>query len=256
MDFEKSIDDILKVIPHERRTYLFSATMTKKIEISSVSSTVESLMQQYLLIPAKQKACALVYLLMKMPEYTSMVFTRTCAETEILALMLRFLGFRAMHFNGNMTQVKRLGALNKFKAGDCNILVCTNAAGRGLDISSVDLVIVYDVPAEQEDYIHWVGRTARAGKSGLAIALVTEYSIGNYYRIEQETGKQLPTYPVEKEEMLLLYERVSVARRIADKKYKESGGKKSKEYDDLEETKYLPKKSSKKLKKIKRPRPY
>ncbi|CAM6046944.1 unnamed protein product [Sphagnum compactum] len=132
MDFEQEIDEILKVIPKERHTYLFSATMTNKVaklqraclknpvkvEVSSKYSTVDTLKQQYLFIPAKFKDCYLVYLLNELAGSTVMVFTRTCEATRRLALILRNLGLDAIPISGQMSQPKRLGALNKFKAGE------------------------------------------------------------------------------------------------------------------------------------------
>ncbi|KAI0498981.1 hypothetical protein KFK09_019881 [Dendrobium nobile] len=240
MDFEKAIDDILKAIPRERRTYLFSATMTKKvgklqraclknpvkIEASSKYSTVDTLKQQFRLVPAKYKDCYLVYILTEMSGSTSMVFTRTCDSTRLLALLLRNLGLKAIPISGQMSQTKRLGALNKFKAGDCNILICTDVASRGLDIPSVDLVINYDIPSNSKDYIHRVGRTARAGRSGLAISLVNQYEVEWYIQIEQLIGKKLPEFPAEEAEVLLFLERVSDAKRISQMKIKESAGNK------------------------------
>ncbi|KAI3921792.1 hypothetical protein MKX01_005481 [Papaver californicum] len=141
-DFEKTIDDILKAIPRERRTYLFFATMTKKvkklqraclrnpvkIEAASKYSTVDTLKQQYRFVPAKYKDCYLVFIVSEMSGSTPMVFTRTCEATRLLALLLRNLGLRAIPISGQMSQAKRLGALNKFKAGECNILLCTDVA--------------------------------------------------------------------------------------------------------------------------------
>ncbi|KAL3649381.1 DEAD-box ATP-dependent RNA helicase 10 [Castilleja foliolosa] len=256
-DFEKSIDEILNVIPPERRTYLFSATMTKKvkklqraclkdpvkIEAASKYSTVDTLKQQYRFVPAKYKDCYLVYILNEIPDSTSMVFTRTCDATTLLAHILRNLGFRAIPINGHMTQSKRLGALNKFKAGECNILICTDVASRGLDIPSVDMVINYDIPTNSKDYIHRVGRTARAGRTGAAIAIVNQYELEWYLQIEKLIGKKLPEYPAQEEEVLLLLERVQEAKRISQMKIKEGGGKKKRkgDGDDGEEdmSKYL-----------------
>ncbi|KAI8557317.1 hypothetical protein RHMOL_Rhmol04G0001200 [Rhododendron molle] len=228
-DFEKAIDKILEAIPRERKTYLFSATMTKKvrklqraclrnpvkIEASSKYSTVDTLKQQYLLVPSMHKECYLIYILTEMSTSTSMVFTRTCDSTSLLALMLRNLGLRAIPISGQMSQAKRLGALNKFKAGECNILVCTDVASRGLDIPNVDLVINYDIPSNSKDYIHRVGRTARAGRSGVAISIVSQYEFEWYLQIENLIGKKLPLFPAQEEEVLLLLERVSEARRIS-----------------------------------------
>ncbi|GFZ12629.1 DEA(D/H)-box RNA helicase family protein [Actinidia rufa] len=266
-DFEKAIDEILEVIPRERKTYLFSATMTKKvrklqraclrnpvkIEAASKYSTVDTLKQQYLFVPDKHKDCYLVYILTEMSGSMSMVFTRTCDSTRLLALMLRNLGLRAIPISGHMNQAKRLGALNKFKAGECNILVCTDVASRGLDIPSVDMVINYNVPSNSKDYIHRVGRTARAGRTGVAISVVNQYELEWYIQIEKLIGKKLPKFPAHEEEVLLLLERVSEAKRISHMKIKEPGGKRNRKGgdDDGEEEigRYLNGKLSKKSKK-------
>nr|XP_017221048.1 PREDICTED: DEAD-box ATP-dependent RNA helicase 10-like isoform X4 [Daucus carota subsp. sativus] len=119
-DFEKVLDDILSAIPRERKTYLYSATMTNKveklqraclrnpvqIEAASKYSTVDTLKQQYRLIPAKYKDCYLIYILNEMSGSTSMVFTRTCGATRFLALVSRNLGFRAIPISGQMTQAR------------------------------------------------------------------------------------------------------------------------------------------------------
>ena len=188
MDFEQEIDQILKVVPRERRTQLFSATMTSKVaklqraclqnpvkvEVAGKYSTVDTLRQQYMFVPAKYKDCYLTFLLTELAGSTMMIFTRTCDNTRKVALMLRNLGFGGVPIHGQMSQPKRLGALNKFKAGDRNILVATDVASRGLDIPSVDVVVNYDVPTNSKDYVHRVGRTARAGRSGRSVTIVTQ----------------------------------------------------------------------------------
>lgn len=102
--------------------------------------------------------------------------------------MLRNLGFGGVPIHGQMSQPKRLGALNKFKAGERNILVATDVASRGLDIPSVDVIINYDVPQNSKDYIHRVGRTARAGRSGRSVTLATQYDVELFQKIEHLTG--------------------------------------------------------------------
>ncbi|KAF9624177.1 hypothetical protein IFM89_008115, partial [Coptis chinensis] len=186
-----------------------------KIEAASKYSTVDTLKQQYRSVPAKYKDCYLVFILSDIPGSTSMVFTRTCESTRLLALILRNLGFSAIPISGQMSQAKRLGALNKFKAGECPILICTDVASRGLDIPSVDMVINYDIPANSKDYIHRVGRTARAGRSGVAISLVNQYELEWYIQIEKLIGKKLPEFPAQEEEVLFFSERVAQAKRLA-----------------------------------------
>lgn len=236
LDFGTEIDKLLKVIPRERNTFLFSATMTTKVaklqrasltdpfkvEVSSKYATVSTLIQNYMFIPAKLKDTYLTYLLNDLSGATAIVFVSTCANAQRLALMLRNLGFPAIPIHGQLTQAHRLGALNKFKSGDRNILIATDVASRGLDIPAVDVVINFDVPTHSKDYIHRVGRTARAGRSGKSITLVTQYDIEMYQRIEELIGKKLDLYPnVQEEAIAILQERVQEAQRHAILQMKE-----------------------------------
>ncbi|KAL3830726.1 hypothetical protein ACJIZ3_019528 [Penstemon smallii] len=238
-DFEKAIDEILDVIPRERRTFLFSATMTNKvkklkrtclikpvmIETQSKYSTVDTLKQLHCFVPAKYKDCYLVHILTENMERLSMVFTRTCKTTDLLARILRNLGFSALSINGDMEQSDRNGALTKFKAKECKVLICTGVASRGLDIPVVDLVINYDIPTNSKDYIHRVGRTARAGRSGMAISIVNQYELEWYLQIERLIGKRLPAYHAEEKEVLMLMQHLTEAKRMAQIKIKQFGGK-------------------------------
>jgi len=253
MDFEQEIDQILKHAPRERRTQLFSATMTTKVaklqraclrnpvkvEVTSKYSTVDTLRQQYLFIPAKHKDCYLAYVLTELASSTVMLFTRTCDNTRRIALMLRNLGFGAIPIHGQMSQPKRLGALNKFKGGERSILAATDVASRGLDIPDVDVVINYDVPTNSKDYVHRVGRTARAGRSGRSITLATQYDVELFQKIEELTGQKMEAFPAEQDAVLLLLERVNEAQRLATMQMKETdknrkGGKRkdSSQQDD------------------------
>jgi ATP-dependent RNA helicase DDX47/RRP3 len=155
------------------------------------------------------------------------VFTRTCDSTRKIALTLRNLGFGSVPIHGQMSQPKRLGALNKFKSGERSILVATDVASRGLDIPGVDVVINYDVPGNSKDYVHRVGRTARAGRSGRSVTLVTQYDVEVFQKIEHLTGVKMEAFPAERDEVLLLLEQVGNAQRIATMQMKEAddGGK-------------------------------
>ena len=242
LDFEEEIDKILRVIPSDRRTQLFSATMTNKVaklqraclrdpvkvEVSAKYSTVESLKQHYLFIPAKHKDCYATYLFNELSASTSIVFARTCDQTRKLALIARNLGFGAVPIHGQMSQPKRIAALQKFKSGERNILIATDVASRGLDIPSVDVVINYDVPQNSKDYVHRVGRTARAGRSGLAVTMVTQYDVELYQKIERLINKKLEKYPLEEEAVMLLYDRVNEAQRIAIQQMRDQDERKGK----------------------------
>ncbi|KAK9467513.1 P-loop containing nucleoside triphosphate hydrolase protein [Lipomyces arxii] len=235
MDFGPIIDKLLQLIPHERRTLLFSATMTSKVEklqraslaspvrvaVSSKYETVKTLLQSYLFFPFKHKDTYLVYLVNEMAGQSMIIFARTCNDTERLAILLHNLGFQAVPLHGQMTQSARLGALNKFKSGARNILVATDVAARGLDIPLVDCVLNYDIPTDSKAYIHRVGRTARAGRAGKSLSLVTQYDLELYLRIEGVLGKKLDEYQVDKEAVMLLSERVGEAQREAVNEMKE-----------------------------------
>jgi len=235
MDFEEEINNILAVIPAERKTFLFSATMTSKVaklqkaslvnpvkvEVSNKFQTPKTLVQQYLFIPAKYKDCYLAYVLDEFKGQTAIIFAATCNNALRVTLLLRNLGFQAVCLHGQLSQPKRLGALNKFKAGQRNILVATDVASRGLDIPNVDLVINFDIPAQGKDYVHRVGRTARAGKSGRSIAFVTQYDVEAYQRLETLISQKLPEFPCDEETVLILLERVNEAQRLAAKELRE-----------------------------------
>lgn len=230
MDFGPLLDKILKVLPRERRTYLFSATLSSKVESlqraslsnplkvsisSSKYQTVSTLMQSYLFIPHKFKDLYLVYLLNEFAGQSAIIFTRTVHETQRMSFLLRALGFGAIPLHGQLSQSARLGALGKFRSRSRDILVATDVAARGLDIPSVDVVLNFDLPTDSKTYVHRVGRTARAGKSGVAISFLTQYDIEVWQRIERALGKQLDEYAIKKDEVMVFAERVSEAQRQA-----------------------------------------
>jgi ATP-dependent RNA helicase DDX47/RRP3 len=236
LDFGDSLDKIFKVLPREgRHTYLFSATMSSKVEslqraalknpvrvsISSSShQVVSTLLQRYILVPHKYKDLYLIHLLNDNIGHATILFTRTVNETQRLAVLLRTLGFQALPLHGQLSQSNRLGALNKFKAKARDILVATDVAARGLDIPSVDLVVNFDLPHDSETYVHRVGRTARAGKSGKAVSFVTQYDLEIFQRIEHALGKKIPEEEISRDEAMVYAERVGEAQREAIKEMK------------------------------------
>lgn len=192
LEFGPVIEKILKFLPRERNTFLFSATMSSKVKSLQRASlrdpvlisvkdtkyqTVKTLITNYIFIPHKHKDTYLIYLMaVEFTGRSAVIFTRTVNETQRLAILLRTLGLGAIPLHGQLSQSNRLGALNKFKAGNRNILVATDVAARGLDIPNVDIVVNYDLPGDSKTYVHRVGRTARAGKSGRALNIVTQVS--------------------------------------------------------------------------------
>lgn len=184
--------------------------------------TVASLIQNYLFLPHKEKDLYLVYLLNRFAAQSTMVFTRTVNEAQRLALLVRSLNMKAIPLHGQLSQTARLGALGKFRAGEsAKILIATDVAARGLDIPLVDVVINFDLPPDSKTYIHRVGRTARAGKSGKALSLVTQYDVEIWQRIETALGKKLDEYQTEKAEVMLFGQTVNEAQREAIRKMKD-----------------------------------
>ncbi|KAJ9667952.1 ribosomal RNA processing protein [Coniosporium apollinis] len=244
LDFGPVMDKILKVLPRENRhTYLFSATMSSKLDsltraslhnpvkisISTSShQTVSTLLQSFIFIPHKHKDLYLVHLLNDFSGHPCIIFTRTVNETQRLAFLLRNLGFGAIPIHGQLSQNARLAALGKFKDRSRNVLIATDVAARGLDIQNVDLVVNYDLPSDSKTYVHRVGRTARAGKSGKAVSLVTQYDVEIWMyesppslRIENALGKKLEEYQVVKDEVMVLSESVGEAQRRAIRELKD-----------------------------------
>jgi ATP-dependent RNA helicase DDX47/RRP3 len=237
LDFGPVLDKILKVLPRDgRHTYLFSATMSSKVEslqraamqnpvrvsISSSShQVVSSLVQRYFFLPHKHKDLYLIHLLNDNIGQPTIIFTRTVNETQRIAVLLRTLGFGAIPLHGQLSQSARLGALNKFRAGSRDILVATDVAARGLDIPAVDLIVNLDLPSDSQTYVHRVGRTARAGKSGKAVSFVTQYDVEIWLRIENALGKKIEEEVINKDEAMVYMERVSEAQRVAIREMKD-----------------------------------
>ena len=231
LDFGPILDKILKILPRDgRKTYLFSATMSSKVESLQRASlqnplrisvsqdkyqTVSTLIQKFILMPHKHKDLYLIHVLNDHAGQTGIIFTRTVNEAQRVSILLKKLGFSAIPIHGQLSQQSRLAALNKFRAKSRSLLVASDVAARGLDIPSVDLVVNFDLPHDSKTYIHRVGRTARAGKSGNAISFCTQYDVELWFRIEHALGKKLPEYETVKEEVMVLAERVGDAQREA-----------------------------------------
>ena len=243
LDFEKQIDEILSVLPRTRTTFLFSATMTNKVQKLQRASlkdpvkvevstnkyqTASTLVQNYVFVPAKYKEAYLVYILKEFTGSSMIVFINTIQNSVRIMLTLKALGFKSTVINGRLTQAHRLASLNKFKAKEKNILIATDLANRGLDISGVDIVVNYDLPEHLKDYVHRVGRTARAGNTGRSVSIVTQYDVEKFQMIEHMIEKKMDLYKTNEEAVLTLYERVTEAQRIAGNEMKTE--KKRKKY--------------------------
>lgn len=253
LDFGPILDKILRILPRDgRRTYLFSATMSSKVESLQRASlqnparvsvsldkyqTVSSLIQKFLFIPLKFKVLYLVHVLNEQAGQTGIIFTRTINEAQRLSIILKKLGFSAVPIHGQLSQQARLAALNSFRAKSKSLLIATDVAARGLDIPSVDIVVNFDLPHDSKTYIHRVGRTARAGKSGNALSFVTQYDVETWLRVENALGKKLEEYETVREEVMVYSERVEEASRAAAMEMKELNEDRGKKGATLRHTK-------------------
>jgi ATP-dependent RNA helicase DDX49/DBP8 len=187
------------------------------------ATTVDTLQQYYVLVPKQIKQCYLVHLVRKIgpqpkgdDEYdddctpkefstvvrgtapkSMIIFVATCKMCQLLVQMMLELGISCAALHSMMGQKRRIAALSKFKSSLVPILICTDVASRGLDIPTVDLVLNFDIPRDPSDYIHRVGRTARAGHYGSAVSLVAPSDVELIKSIETEIGKEMAAVPDE-----------------------------------------------------------
>lgn len=186
MGFAPQIKQILNAIPKQRQTMLFSATMPDdivkiatthmqlpvRIEIVRPGTTVESVEQEVFIIRANQKN-RLLEALLKQHIGTVLVFCRTKYGAKKLCNTVRHMGCSAAEIHSNRSLSQRKEALQGFRTGKYRVLVATDIAARGIDVHGIAVVINYDIPEHAEDYVHRIGRTARAGKAGRAITFAT-----------------------------------------------------------------------------------
>ncbi len=186
MGFVKDITEIMSLLPKDKQTLLFSATMDSKIELIAMrfmnnpvkisvktGATAQNVDQNVIRASGKNnKMFALKDLLRLESSSKVLVFSRTKHGTEEIAIELQDSGFKAASIHGNKSQSQRESALRKFKSNEVNILVATDVAARGIDVKDISHVINFDQPATYEDYVHRIGRTGRAGKKGIALTFV------------------------------------------------------------------------------------
>ena len=280
--FSSELQVILSKMHPERRTLLFSATLTSslseleklagkdtlKFDLTTDQPVPEMLVQQYLFMPTQVKMCYLVAVLRsiidkaeensegneetslsflkeekfkgkkkksksksakpsaqsKLLSSSIMIFVGTCRRCQEITEILMELGIDCVALHSMMPQSRRIASLAKFKSHFSRIMVSTDVAGRGLDIPSVDLVINMDLPKIATDYVHRVGRTARAGRGGRALSLVTQYDVDLVHAIEEFTGQKLEqSVEVDEDEVVSLLNPVSKAMRVAQLKLLEAG---------------------------------
>ena len=209
-------DDIVKIISHlpkKRQSLMFSATMPGKVrqlankilhkplEVNTeISKPAEGVLQGTYLVYDKQKLPLLISLIADNPEYESiLVFTSTKKNVNTIVNQLKKKEPSTEGISSDLEQNERENVLLRFKSKKTRILVATDVLSRGIDIKDIHLVVNYDVPGDAEDYVHRVGRTARAKSTGVALTLINEQDMYKFHRIEQLIERELIRIPLPKE---------------------------------------------------------
>lgn len=198
-------DDIMKIVnllPKQRQTLMFSATMPKAIrdlahkvlqdpeEVSiALSKPAEKILQLAYSVYDANKVELARYLLQGATGRTVLVFCSTKSSTKELSRALQKLGLNVSEIHSDLEQKEREEVLNRFKSRSLNVLVATDIVSRGIDVENIDMVINFDVPHDAEDYIHRIGRTARAAASGIAVTFISPKEQRNFALIEEMLGK-------------------------------------------------------------------
>ena len=199
MGFIEDVEQIIQKCPRERQSLCFSATISSEIrglserymknpeKISATNQVDPSkLKQTYYNVPKNLKLSLLVHLLQQEKSKQVIVFCNTRTNTDFVVKNLQGNSINAVAIHGGMVQSKRLKTLKSFNDGRMQVLACTDVASRGLHIENVSHVYNYDIPKDSKDYVHRIGRTARAGKEGQAVNILCEYDYENFSRVKDD----------------------------------------------------------------------
>ncbi|MBI4138286.1 MAG: DEAD/DEAH box helicase [Candidatus Wildermuthbacteria bacterium] len=205
MGFLPQIQKILHALHNERQTMLFSATMPHeimkiaagymklpvRIEVAPAGTTADRVAQEVFIVPREQKL-ALLLKLLEQYKGSALVFSRTKYGAEKIMRQIRAGGISAAELHSNRSLSQRREALEGFKRGTYRVLVATDIASRGIDVAGIETVINFDLPATSEDYVHRIGRTARAGAEGRAVTFATPQEQRDIRGIERMIRKSIP----------------------------------------------------------------
>lgn len=204
MGFQEDINSILSNTPGSKNTWLFSATMpneVKRISRNYMNNPVEitvgnknagniNIEHEYYVVKARDKYAALKRIVDYNPEIFAIIFTRTKLEAQEIAEHLIRDGYNADALHGDLSQQQRDKVMKRYRDRSLQLLIATDVAARGIDVSDITHVINYSLPDDIENYTHRSGRTARAGKSGISIAIINSREIGRIRQIEKVIGKK------------------------------------------------------------------
>ncbi|MCL4641169.1 MULTISPECIES: DEAD/DEAH box helicase [Olivibacter] len=204
MGFQEDINDILSTTPDEKKTWLFSATMPAEVRriaknymtdpfeltVGTKNTGNANIDHEYYIVRPRDKYAAFKRIVDFNPEIFGIVFCRTKIETQEIAEALIKDGYNADSLHGDLSQQQRDKVMKRYRERSLQLLIATDVAARGIDVNNVTHVINFSLPDEIENYTHRSGRTARAGKTGVSISLVTSKELGKIRQIERVIGKQ------------------------------------------------------------------
>ena len=217
MGFKDDLETILKETPDEKQTLLFSATMNKEVErisknyltnphkisVGSINAVKKNISHEYYVVSYRQKKEALKRLIDANPNQYSIIFCRTRAETQEVADFLMQNGYAADALHGDLSQAQRDTVMKKFRLKNIEILVATDVAARGLDVNSLTHVVHYSLPDDPEVFVHRSGRTGRAGKDGISMALIKPEETRKLKQIKAQTKIELAEKQIPKGEEII-----------------------------------------------------
>jgi len=248
-DYHDDLQIIIQKLPKSRQTLMYSATLSETIaearehasrepffwqsaELDEIKDKNESqeeivvmpetLEQKYVLLPEDVRDGYLVHLVKllleeRMKENEQLIiFSKTCKSVQVLGMMLQKIGARAVILHSILKQKQRFSALEQFKSSKSRVLVATDVASRGLDLPHVAIVINHNVPGAPRNYVHRVGRTARAGRKGLSITMVSPYDTQRVIAIEKLVNSTLTEFPLEEEKIIKILAQVKVMKKEAE----------------------------------------
>ncbi|HYU96239.1 MAG TPA: DEAD/DEAH box helicase [Sphingomicrobium sp.] len=210
LGFIHALKRIVALVPPKRQTLFFSATMPKAIKeladryltnpaevsVTPTATTVDRIAQSITMVNQAEKTALLAMYLQREPIERALVFSRTKHGADKIVRMLEAAGIAAAAIHGNKSQAQRERALAAFKSGQAPVLVATDIAARGIDIPGVSHVVNFDLPDVPEQYVHRIGRTARAGADGIAVAFCSPDERGNLRDIERTTRQRIAVAPL------------------------------------------------------------
>ncbi|MGV8878023.1 MAG: DEAD/DEAH box helicase [Sphingobacteriaceae bacterium] len=204
MGFQEDINEILSTTPKEKKTWLFSATMPSEVRriaknymtdpfeltMGTKNTGNENIDHEYYIVRARDKYAAFKRIVDFNPEIFGIVFCRTKIETQEIAEALIKDGYNADSLHGDLSQQQRDKVMKRYRERNLQLLIATDVAARGIDVNNITHVINYSLPDEIENYTHRSGRTARAGKTGISIAIINSKEVGKIRQIERALGKR------------------------------------------------------------------